>query len=415
MRLNLQKIENTMLSAALEVLKILSNYGEALIVGGGPRDLILGNKPKDFDISTNVPMNTICRLFNSFDIGKNKEFGIVVVKHGNYIFEIANFRADSTYSDNRHPDSIEFVKTFKEDTARRDFTINILGMDLEGNVIDYHNGLSDLNNKILRTVGNAQDRFKEDALRILRAIRFAVRFDLTIDESAVKAIEALKWSLKNISAERIKDELSKMVSYGSRKFSAALELMDKLGLTEVIFESIKKWNLKGLNSLKEFNHYDFVTCLSIMFQTQLDSFESDYSINDIMDNLKFTNEEKKEITFILSNIAAYNNISSISKKDALRIVSNGAFSKLRFVYVAITGTDFSEKTITEIAEYDIINEKRKVVNQVILTEHIIGRNFGMISEMVVDWMFAVMESGKQLPNDKDIENFTRLTCLTCKK
>ncbi len=432
MKIDINKINSQEFKASLEVLKILSEHGEAYLVGGSVRDILLGNKPKDFDIATNVSMDTICGLFNTHDIGKNKDFGIVVVKHRKFLIEVANFREDGVYLDNRRPSSVKLGVTFEEDTKRRDFTFNSLGMDMHGNVIDYHSGLKDLNNKILRTVGSAHDRFNEDALRILRAVRFAVRFDLKLDESVVDAIHELKDSLKNISVERVKDELMKMTSYGSRKLANALKLMNDLGLSKVIFGF--NVNDYAISKLKEANNYDFVVCSSILFLCNIDESyakiwgntnfsidntgegQVDYreSVEKFMDKLKYTNEEKKEALFIVSNFDNFNRLYDISKKEALKLVLHPSFKKLSYVCMVVIGKSYPKEVLDSILEYNVVNSKKKLINEVILNENITGRKFGQISEGAVDWLFTVVEANKNLPSDSDIKEYVRLQCLTIK-
>jgi tRNA nucleotidyltransferase (CCA-adding enzyme) len=432
MKIDINKVNSQEFKASLEVLKILSEHGEAYLVGGSVRDILLGNKPKDFDVATNVSMDTICGLFNTHDIGKNKDFGIVVVKHRNFLIEVANFREDGAYLDNRRPSSVKLGVTFEEDTKRRDFTFNSLGMDLQGNVVDYHNGLKDLNNKILRTVGNAQDRFNEDALRILRAVRFAVRFDLKLDDSVVDSIHELKDSLKNISVERIKDELMKMTSYGSRKLGNALKLMNDLGLSKVIFGF--NVNDYAISKLKEANNYDFVVCSSILFLCNIDESyakiwgntnfsidntgegQVDYreSVERFMDKLKYTNEEKKEALFIVGNFDDFKRLHDISKKKALKLVLNPFFKKLSYVCMIVAGKSYPKELMDNILKFDVINSKKKLINETLLKENVAGRIFGQLSEAVVDWLFEVMEAKGTLPDDKSIEDYVRLICLTKK-
>jgi len=234
-----------MINSAKEILRKLSQYGEAYIVGGTVRDIILNKEIHDVDIATNVPINIIDSIFNTHDIGKNRDFGIVVVKYNNFNFEIANFRSDGEYTDGRRPNSIKIAKTFKEDAARRDFTINALAMDVNDNIIDFYNGKDDINNKILRTVGNPYERFNEDKLRLLRAVRFAARFDFSIEEETKKSIIHYSQWIRQVSSERIRDEIYKAAS-NSKIFARYIEILSEVDLLRQILPEVE--------ILKEFEH-----------------------------------------------------------------------------------------------------------------------------------------------------------------
>jgi tRNA nucleotidyltransferase/poly(A) polymerase len=238
--------KNPLLKKATEIIEILSKHGKAYIVGGAVRDIVLGKEPDDIDIATNVPMDKIEDLFPSHDIGKNKDFGIVVIEYKGENFEIAQFRKDGTYSDGRRPDSVKIVPDFKDDAARRDFTINAMAIDTEGNIIDYFDGMKDIKNKVLRTVGMPSERFGEDYLRMLRAIRFATRLGFALDPETKEAIKSGSESINKIAAERIQKELVKMAEQEGSKFADAIVQLDDTGLLQHILPELVK--------LKEFKH-----------------------------------------------------------------------------------------------------------------------------------------------------------------
>lgn len=223
----------------MDKIKSIEPTKKVLIVGGAVRDKLLGKEPNDIDLATNIHINKLENHFKTIDIGKNKEFGIIVINWKNQPIEIANFRKEEKYSDNRHPDKVELVNDFKTDSARRDFTINALGMDINGNIIDHHGGKKDLENKIIKTVGNPGKRFNEDALRIIRAIRFAIQLDFDIEKNTYDSIKNNKHLLKNIAQERITNELIKMAS--TSNFHDAIILMDKLNLLEYSLPDVKQY------------------------------------------------------------------------------------------------------------------------------------------------------------------------------
>lgn len=236
-----------MLATGVEILKILEKYGDAYIVGGAVRDIVSGNKePDDIDIATNVSMDKIEELFKSHSIGKNKDFGIVVINYKGFEYEIAQFRKDSTYSDGRHPDSVEIVMSFKDDAERRDFTINAMAIDSDGNVIDHFDGMEAIQSKILKTVGDPNRRFKEDYLRMLRMTRFASRLGYDIDTETKDAVKANAHNIANISPERILKELLKMAEQSGDKFADAILQLEEVGLLKYI--------LPEFLEMKDFEH-----------------------------------------------------------------------------------------------------------------------------------------------------------------
>ena len=211
-----------------------NNY-EAYMVGGCVRDSILGNEPKDYDITTSSkPDNTIL-LFNK-TIPTGLKHGTVTVLINNNPYEVTTFRTDGTYLDNRRPSSVNFVTDIKEDLSRRDFTINALAYNDITGLIDYFNGVNDIQNKIIRCVGDADKRFKEDALRMLRAIRFSCQLYFDIEADTLNAIKNNYLLISNISNERIRDELCKILV--SPNPSKGLQLLKETKLLEIILPDI---------------------------------------------------------------------------------------------------------------------------------------------------------------------------------
>ena len=197
----------------ISLLNKLEQAGyEAFVVGGAVRDAILGRTVNDYDITTNATPDQVMEVFQEYEIiPTGLQHGTVTVMINGDGKEITTYRADGDYTDGRHPDSVSFVTNLKEDLARRDFTINALACDKNGNVIDYYNGLEDLQNKLIKCVGVPTDRFEEDSLRILRALRFAAQLNFTIEEQTSLAMIKLVDTLDRVSRERIHVELNKMM------------------------------------------------------------------------------------------------------------------------------------------------------------------------------------------------------------
>ena len=192
--------------------KIYQNNYEAYIVGGCVRDAILGFEPNDYDITTSASPNTIQEIFKDFKcIETGIEHGTVSVVIEDEIFEITTYRIEGEYKDHRRPDKVDFTDRLEEDLKRRDFTINAMAYNEKKGLIDLFGGKEDLNNKIIKTVGNPYDRFNEDGLRMIRAIRFSSKLNFTIEKETLKAIYDKSFIINNISLERITDEFTKII------------------------------------------------------------------------------------------------------------------------------------------------------------------------------------------------------------
>lgn len=219
-------------AAAADVARRLVEAGhEALFAGGCVRDRLLGREPTDFDVATSARPGAVLALFpGANEVGAH--FGVVIVKAYGHSIEVATFRTDGAYRDGRHPESVEFA-TAPEDAKRRDFTINALFENPRtGEVIDYVGGTGDLRARILRAVGDPALRFDEDALRLIRAVRFATTLDFGIEPETLDAIRSHASLLARISPERIRDELSKLIIAPRR--ARGLDLLADTGLLETI-------------------------------------------------------------------------------------------------------------------------------------------------------------------------------------
>ncbi len=228
--------------AVKEVVEKLQNAGfEAYIVGGCVRDLLRGEKPKDWDVTTSAHPEEIIKIFPE-SFYENK-FLTVTVKTGSEDqtlreIEITTFRAEGKYTDKRHPDEIRFAKTLEEDLSRRDFTINAMAMDAEDNSTDPFEGQADLKKKIVRAVGEPEKRFDEDALRMMRGVRLATELNFTIEEETERAIKKLAGNLQFIAKERIRDELVKII--GTPHAREGIELLHELGLLKFIIPELEE-------------------------------------------------------------------------------------------------------------------------------------------------------------------------------
>ena len=214
------------------IIKRLQQKGyEAYAVGGCVRDSILGRQPNDWDITTSALPEEVKSVFKR-TVDTGIEHGTVTVLIGHEAFEVTTYREESEYKDLRHPSSVEFVKSLAEDLKRRDFTINAMAYNNEEGIIDPFDGLGDLERKTVRCVGNPVERFSEDALRILRAVRFSAQLSFSIDGATREAIKALSRNLKAVSAERICTELIKLIVSPHPEY---IRDAYELGVTKVFF------------------------------------------------------------------------------------------------------------------------------------------------------------------------------------
>jgi poly(A) polymerase len=249
----------------------------AYLVGGCVRDLLLGREPADYDVATDATPDEVMRIFpDTYAVGA--QFGVVLVPtregdrqrkqneesepsvvadeafalghHHKACVEVATFRCDVGYSDGRHPDQVRFSRDPREDVQRRDFTINGLLLDpVENKVLDYVGGQDDLKSKIIRAIGDPAVRFGEDKLRMLRAVRFAARFEYTIEPGTVAAIQKLTPQIAQVSRERVRDELTRMLTEGHAR--RAFELLDETGLLREVLPEIDA--MKGVEQPPEFH------------------------------------------------------------------------------------------------------------------------------------------------------------------
>lgn len=244
-----------MYDVALKVLKELNDNGyKAYIVGGYVRDVLLDIESNDIDITTNATPKQIMELFNDSCL-PNEDYGSVIIEKKGYRFEITTFRKEIVYNDNRHPTEVKYIDELYPDLLRRDFVINTICMDSNGDIVDYLNGREDLENKVIRTVDDAYKSFSDDALRILRAIRFATILDFKLSDEVVDAIKKTKDLVRNLSYYRKKSELDKIFTSSNRKLGVSLLL--EFGLDEVL-------ELPNLSKILETNTTSLIGVWSIL-------------------------------------------------------------------------------------------------------------------------------------------------------
>ena len=265
---------------AIDILKIFNQNGyEAYFVGGCVRDYLLGEEFSDIDITTNALPEEVKKIFRkSIDTGIQHGTVTILVKGEGY--EVTTFRTEDEYTNHRSPEKIEFVSDLKEDLDRRDFTINAMALDSNGVLFDYHNGEKDLSSGAIRTVNNPNERFYEDALRMLRAFRFSSKLGFEIEKDTLEAIKKNAELINFVSIERIVNEFKKLLSGKGNLRSLELLLDSKLN-TYIPF-------LEEIEIIQDFSKYSFCQSLYILSKINNISF-------DVLKILKLSNKEIKLI------------------------------------------------------------------------------------------------------------------------
>ena len=391
MTINWLEFDNKMVINGIKLMELINSYGyEALVVGGAVRDIIMGDKNiHDIDIATNMPIDEIKNKFITYDIGGEKH-GTVIVIFKNFSFELTQFRIENGYSDNRHPDEVKYVNSFEEDSKRRDFTINSMAINSAGLVIDYNGGIEDIKNGIIRCVGNANERFTEDALRIIRALRFAARFNFTIDPITFEAIKTNAQNLKNIAVERICAEMIKTSEYDGA-FDKLILSMESSGIFNVIFN-------------KELTKIESALCHKILCKAQEKDkssifqfiiffntfFDNTKDILNIMTSLKMSNEYIKPTIWCSVNLFKYITIKNYSHYEVFKFISNPYFDYLdKWAHIS-----FITENNTEYDEFILLHEKlikaaerSPEISQLLLEKGYFGKEFGIKLNEVNTWLF----------------------------
>jgi len=337
------------------ILQSLQERGfEAYIVGGCVRDFLLGRDPKDWDVTTNAKPEEIQKVFP--DSFYENKFLTVTVRTGGKKpelaeIEVTTYRFEAEYSDKRHPDEVKYAEKLEDDLSRRDFTVNAIAMDLKKNITDLFEGQKDLKSKIIRTVGKAEERFSEDALRMLRAVRFATTLGFTIEKNTAEAIKKNSIWLDAISKERIRDEFLKIIM--ADKPAEGIELLRELGLLKFIMPELLdnygvaqnkhhiydcyQHAVKALEytAKKKFNMY--VRLASLLHdiakpKVKVGEGENATFYNhevvgakmafQILNRLKFSKKEVEKVTKLVRFHLFYYNVDEVTESSVRRLVRN---------------------------------------------------------------------------------------------
>lgn len=338
-----------------EILEKLQTAGyEAFIVGGCVRDLLMDEKPQDWDVTTNARPEEIQKLFSASFY--ENQFGTVGVKTGSdvptlQVVEITTYRIESKYTDKRHPDEIKYADKLENDLKRRDFTINALAMDAEGRITDLFDGQIDIKNKLVRAVGEPDERFNEDALRLMRAVRLAAALGFQIEAETARAIKRNHGLLAAISKERIRDELIKIINSPDADKGMELlretelmryvlpEMLEGIGVGQNKHHIYTVWehNLRALRYACDKNYSFEVRMASFLHDVgkprskRGEGPDSTFYAHEIigarmtaqiMDRLRFPQKQAEKIIKLVRYHLFYYNVGEVTESSVRRLVAN---------------------------------------------------------------------------------------------
>lgn len=323
-------------SAAEIVARLREQGHEAYFVGGCVRDMVLGIEPADYDIATSARPDEVIRIFPRTEpVGA--KFGVILVIYRGHPFEVATFRSDQAYIDGRRPTGVVFTDA-REDVLRRDFTINGLLYDpVSKEILDYVSGLDDIREKIVRAIGDPRQRFEEDKLRVLRAVRFGARLGYTIEPSTWKAVCAMASGIHQVSRERIREELLRILTEGNAAPGA--RMLEESGLRREILPELQ-WTAhidRSLALLKKRPAEDFAMGV-LLHETAIDE------IAGILERLKFSRAEMHHILALAENLprfAAIQDMSTSALKRFFRLPRFEDHLELARIHAVASDADLS--------------------------------------------------------------------------
>ena len=355
----------------LEIInKLCDNGYEAYIVGGYVRDSLLGIKSNDIDITTNAKPKEIKELFPDC-IVKSDSYGAVIINYKKYHFDVTTMREEMEYLDSRHPSSVLYVNDLKKDLLRRDFTINALCLDKNDKLVDLIGGKEDLDKKLIRTIVDSDKSFSDDALRILRAIRFASLLNFKLSDDIRNTIINHKYLLRKLSSSRKKEELDKI--FGSKKAHEGIKLIEELGLADEL-------HLTNLNRIK-----DYSDIVGIWAMINTDFYQFSPSERDLIKNVNIVYNMDNLDNLVLYHYGCYVNVlaginKGLKKKDI--ITKYESLQIKRRDEINIKASEMCEILNKEPGPF--IGKIYKIIEDKILTGELINDN-DKIKEFIKDY------------------------------
>lgn len=341
--------------AAIPVIRQLEENGfEAYFVGGSVRDSLLQKRIHDVDIATSAFPSEIKAIFpRTVDVGI--EHGTVMVLWKSSSYEITTFRTESSYQDYRRPDHVTFVRSLEEDLKRRDFTINAFAMDKEGTVFDYFTGLTDMQNQLIRAVGNPHTRFHEDGLRMMRAIRFQSNLGFQIEKQTCQAIKENSYILQKISIERVHDEFIKMM-LGKHQHLAILSFL------ETNLYRYCPGFLQHATALKQFTKLSDDIKTEVQVWTLFGYFAglTTTNLESLLREWKSSNKLITEAKMAL--LALYERLSGPFSKELLYRLGEKLIAELEWLVHLLTGDPYDEMSLVRYAGLPIHKRSELAIN-----------------------------------------------------
>ncbi len=338
-----------------QILQSIEQAGfPAYVVGGCVRDSIMGREPKDWDITTKAMPEDVKKLFRR-TVDTGIEHGTVTVMIGKDGYEVTTYRVDGEYEDSRHPKEVTFTEDLREDLRRRDFTINAMAYNESEGLVDVFDGISDIHNKVIRAVGDPKERFGEDALRMMRALRFSAELGYKIEDETRYAIVIMAADLQKISAERIQTELVKLlISPHPDKIEDAYAL----GVTKYIlpeFDEVMKDGSRGENVLVAMHHVprDKVARMATLF-----SEFGEISTEAICRRLKFDNVTRKLVAKIVSNITFQPDQTEAAVRKAIYEIGTDAYPYIYPIQKAIiqSGSETDDEKEQRLKDLEAVHQ-----------------------------------------------------------
>lgn len=377
--------------------RLLDNNFEAYAVGGCVRDSILNRPVADYDITTSALPEDVISIFHDYEvIETGLQHGTVTIMIEHEGFEITTFRIDGEYKDNRRPDSVTYTTNLKADLRRRDFTINALACDIDGNIIDMFNGIEDLNNRIVRCVGSADARFNEDGLRILRALRFAAKLDFDIEFKTAEAIRNNKDLIRNIAQERIQKEFNGIIS--CYNITSACRLIDSfLEVFGVFIPEILAMRMNQNN--KYHKHNDLLDhTLAVVAGTKPDlilrlaAFFHDFGKPDtytveilengiqghfyghpkvsaektfeIMKRMKYSNDEIEAVVWLVEN---HDNMIAATKRSVKKVLNKTKSPELFDILIELKASDRADHVNLSEKYPEYLDQVMQIKEEILVT------------------------------------------------
>lgn len=396
----------------IDLVRQINELGyDAYIVGGCVRDIVRWYTNKtgdpnihDVDICTNMPMDKLYKTFKC-ESNNGEEHGTILVFNKGEAFEVTQFRADGDYSDGRHPDSVKWADTFEEDSKRRDFTINAMAIDADGNLIDYHGGAEDLANGILRTVGDPDERFGEDALRIIRAMRFAARFNMKLDHGVYNSICKLHGTLNKVAMERISAELKKTAEYGVKAFAQVMDIMVKTGAYHSFDpQKLLDWNSALIMAQNRAVSQKYIELNKDVMTSMICLLYNCKNLQHACQYFRLENDLMKTAYYVFTNLPIYKTFGT-DIVATVKMINNPNYCRLEEVAHALSYKEPNAK-ISQDMEYvsDIAIPLSKDLSKAVSEKGYSGPAFGKKLKELTEWFYNQILDTGEAPSYEEILN-----------